>query len=63
MRLDSVGLQRMRNNIPTNHNPFHYFDRAIISIDTLKQNLEYRDYLEQSHWDIVIIGAPGGQAA
>lgn len=55
VRLDSIGLQRVRNNIPTNHNPFHYFDRAIISIDTLKQNLEYRHYLENSHWDIVII--------
>lgn len=32
--------------IPTNHNPFHYFDRSIISIDTLKQDIEYRHYLE-----------------
>ena len=55
VRLDSVGLQRVRNNIPANHNPFHYFDRAIISIDTLKQTLEYRDHLEQAYWDIVII--------
>jgi len=54
-RLDSVGLQRVRNQIPTNHNPFHYFDRAIISIDTLKQTLEYRHYLEQAYWDIIII--------
>ena len=54
-RLDSVGLQRIRNTIPTNHNPFHHIDRAIISIDTLKQSLEYRQYLESCRWDIVII--------
>ena len=54
-RLDSVGLQRVRNQIPTNHNPFHYFDRSIISIDTLKQTLEYRHYLEEAYWDIIII--------
>lgn len=55
VRLDSVGLQRIRNTIPANHNPFHSIERAIISIDTLKQSLEYRYYLEQCHWDIVVI--------
>lgn len=54
-RLDSVGLARARRNIPSNHNPFHYYDRAIVSIDTLKQDLEYRHYLEQAYWDIIII--------
>src|SRR5690625_3046970 len=54
-RLDSQGLQRVRNRIPSNHNPFHYVDRAIISIDTLKQDIEYRHYLEQAYWDIIII--------
>jgi superfamily II DNA or RNA helicase len=54
-RLDSLGLQRVRNRIPANHNPFYYYDRSIISIDTLKQDTEYRVYLEQAYWDIIII--------
>jgi SNF2 family DNA or RNA helicase len=54
-RLDSVGLQRVRNHIPTNHNPFHYFDRSIISVDTLKQDNEYGVHLENAHWDILVI--------
>ena len=50
VRLDSVGLARVRNRIPANHNPFNYFDRSIISVDTLKSNLEYRNYLENAWW-------------
>ena len=54
-RLDSTGIQRVRRWIPANHNPFHYYDKAIISIDTLKQVREYGSYLESAYWDIIVI--------
>ena len=54
-RLDSVGIQRVRRRIPSNHNPFHYYDKSIISIDTLKQDREYRTYVENAWWDIIVI--------
>ena len=55
VRLDSEGIQRARAEIPSNHNPFYYFDKAIISIDTLKQDREYRTYIEGAYWDIIVI--------
>jgi len=55
VRLDSAGIQRVRQRIPTNHNPFHHFDRAIISIDTLKQDSQYRTYVENAWWDVIVI--------
>lgn len=54
-RLDSTGIQRIRRHLPTNHNPFHYHDKTIISVDTLKRDTEYRHYLETAYWDIIVI--------
>ena len=38
VRLDSVGIQRVRQKLPATRNPFTYYKRVIISIDTLKSD-------------------------
>jgi len=55
VRLDSIGISRVRGQLPAGHNPFHHFDRAIISIDTLKNESTYKAFLEKAKWDIVVI--------
>jgi len=55
VRLDRSGIERIRQEIPTDANPFHYFDRTIISADTLKQERDFRVHLEKSYWDVIVI--------
>lgn len=54
VRLDSAGVQRVRQRLPASRNPFTYYRRIIVSIDTLKSP-GYRAYLEQHRWDVVVI--------
>lgn len=54
VRLDSAGIQRVRQKLPANRNPFTYFRRAIISIDTLKSD-RYVASLKKQRWDAVVI--------
>lgn len=55
VRLDSRGIQRVQQRIPANMNPFHFYDRVIISIDTLKKDEKYRRYLQDCRWDAIVI--------
>jgi superfamily II DNA or RNA helicase len=54
VRLDSLGIQRVRQKLPATRNPFSYFKRVIISIDTLKSN-QYLAHLRRQAWDAVVI--------
>ncbi len=55
VRLDSSRIQRIRSSLPSNYNPFFYYDKTIVSIDTLKRDVEYRTHLENAYWDIIVI--------
>ena len=55
IRVDSTHVARLREELPLNKNPLHHYDKVIMSIDTLKNDGRYRNYVEQSQWDVVVI--------
>lgn len=54
VRLDSAGIQQVRQKLPASRNPFTYFPKVIVSIDTLK-SAKYRAQLREVSWDAVLI--------
>lgn len=54
VRLDSEGIQQVRQVLPATRNPFTYYKWAIISLDTLKQP-RYSQALRKQRWDAVVI--------
>lgn len=55
IRLDSVGIERIQREIPAGRNPFTYYKRIIISVDTLKNVGRFGQHLDNMHWDAVVI--------
>ena len=54
VRLDTEGIQKVRQQLPSSRNPFTYYPRVIVSVDTLK-SARYRAHLERHQWDAVVI--------
>ena len=55
IRLDSSGIQKVRRDLPSSRNPFSYYKRVIVSIDTLKNPARYKHHLKNQKWDAVVI--------
>ncbi|MFI8456854.1 SNF2-related protein [Kitasatospora sp. NPDC085464] len=55
VRLDSAGIARIERRVPAGRNPFTYYKRVIVSMDTIKNPKRYKPWLENVHWDAVVI--------
>lgn len=54
VRLDSAGIQQIKQKLPGSRNPFTYFSRVIVSLDTLKAE-KHLINLKSVRWDVVVM--------
>ena len=54
VRLDSEGVQQVKQKLPASRNTFTFFEKVIVSMDTLKQDHFVHD-LRHHRWDAVVI--------
>ncbi len=52
--MDSQRVERVFREIPSRMNPFNYYDKIIMSMDTLKTKT-MMGYLDSAHWDVIVI--------
>ena len=52
--MDSARVERVFREIPSRMNPFNYYDKVIMSMDTLKTT-RMMGYLDTAHWDVIVI--------
>jgi superfamily II DNA or RNA helicase len=55
VKIDSAKIKQIRARIPLDQNPFNQFEKSIISMDTLKNDTQYRAFLEKAWWDLIVI--------
>jgi SNF2 family DNA or RNA helicase len=53
--LDSTKIYQIKSSLPINQNPFFYYDKAVISIDTLKADANFLSHLEKNWWNIIVL--------
>ncbi|MDR0752334.1 MAG: DEAD/DEAH box helicase family protein [Christensenellaceae bacterium] len=53
--IDYECINNLKNKLVKTANPFNYYDKAIISYDMIKNNVNLSKFIDESRWDIIVI--------